>query len=295
MKPAFRKLSLPVSNSFVVKPDDMPLKNPWHYHPEIELVYVQEAQGTRFIGDSVASLEPNDLYLIGSNLPHTTQRDLHYYNDHPDKKPYSIVIQFLPDFLGKEFFRAPEFSPIQRLIARAGRGLRFTGAETTKLENRFLHLHELSPHTRILELLDILMELAETDEVQYLSSEGFVNVYGELHHAKLNRVYEYSVNHFMERIPIEMVADLASLTPAAFCRFFKTRTGRTYLEYLTELRINFACKLLVEDRFNISEIGHQSGFQNLSLFNRQFKSLKGITPSKYKAQLLHMHPSLIEG
>src|SRR5688572_33195943 len=105
MRPAFRKLSLPVSNSFVVKPDDMPVQNPWHYHPEVELLYVHEAQGTRFIGDSVGSLEQGDLFLIGSNLPHAMQRDLHYYRDHAEKEPFSIVIQFLPDFLGRDFFR----------------------------------------------------------------------------------------------------------------------------------------------------------------------------------------------
>jgi AraC-like DNA-binding protein len=285
VKPAFRKLSLPVSNSFVLKTDDMPLKNPWHYHPEVEILYLHEGRGTRFIGDSIANIQDGDLFLIGSNLPHTTQRDLHYYNAHPDKKPFSIVVQFLPAFLGKDFFRTPEFHSIQMLIKRAGRGLRFTGREREAVGARLMKLHLLSPSYRILKLISILMELSQSENYEFLSSEGFANVYGELHHSKLNKVYEYSVNHFMERVPIETVADLANLTPAAFCRFFKTRTGKTYLEYLTELRISFACKLLAEDRMNISEIAHQSGFQNLSLFNRQFKEKKKMTPSEYQAEL----------
>lgn len=287
MKPAFRKLSLPVSNSFVLKTDDMPLKNPWHYHPEVELHYLHEGHGTCFIGDTVGSLQAHELFLVGSNLPHTTQRNLHYYNDRPDEKPFSIVIQFLPDFLGKDFFKISEFYSIQRLIVRARRGLRFTGIERETLGARLMQLHTLSPAYRILELISILFELSESDNYQYLSSEGFVNIYGELHHTKLNKVYEYSVNHFMERISIETIADLANFTPAAFCRFFKTRTGKTYHEYLMDLRINFACKLLAEDKLNISEIAHQSGFQNLSLFNRQFKELKGITPSEYQFRLLN--------
>jgi AraC-like DNA-binding protein len=287
MKPAFRRLTLPVSNSFVLKTDNMPIRNPWHYHAEIELLYLHEGHGTRFIGDTVGSLQARELFLIGSNLPHTTQRDLHYYNDHPDESPFSIVVQFLPDFLGKDFFKTPEFYSIQRLIGRSARGLGFRGRECEIIGGRLMKLHNLLPAYRILELVSILLELSETEDYEYLSSEGFVNVYGELHHTKLNKVYEYSVNHFMERIPIDVVAELANLTTAAFCRFFKSRTGKTYLEYLTDLRISFACKLLAEDKLNISDIAHQSGFQNLSLFNRQFKELKTVTPSEYQQELLH--------
>jgi AraC-like DNA-binding protein len=287
MRPAFRKLSMPASASFVLKTDDMPLKNPWHYHPEIELMYVHKGHGTRFIGDSVGCIGVGEIFLIGSNLPHTSQRDVHYYNEHPSEKPEVIIIQFLPDFLGWDFFKTPEFHSIQRTIVRAGRGLRFTGIVTETIGMRLMQLHTFPSTFRILELIAILLELSELDSYEYLSSQGFVNVYGELHHMKLNKVYEYSVNHFMERISIEVVADLASLTPAAFCRFFKARTGKTYLEYLTELRISFVCKLLAEERHNISEIARQSGFQNLSLFNRQFKEVKGITPSEYQQELIH--------
>ena len=286
MKPAFRKLSLPVSNSFVLKTDDMPLKNPWHYHPEIELIYFHKGHGTRFIGDSVGRLIPGEIFLIGSNLPHTIQRELHYYNEHPEEKPEVIIVQFLPDFLGKDFFKKPEFHSIQRMIAHAKGGLRFSGVIGETIGTRLMKLHTFAPAFRILELISILFELSES-EGDYLSSEGFVNVYGELHHTKLNKVYEYSVNHFMERISINVVADLANLTPAAFCRFFKARTGKTYLDYLTDLRISFVCRLLAEEKQNISEIAHQSGFQNLSLFNRHFKHAKGVTPSEYQQGLLH--------
>jgi AraC-like DNA-binding protein len=285
MKPAFRKLSLPVSSSFVLKTDDIPLKNPWHYHPEVELVYLHEGHGARFIGDSVGSLQKHEIFLIGSNLPHTLQRELNYYDEHPGEKPHVIIIQFLPDFLGTNFFKTLEFQPIQRLLTRAGRGLHFQDAEAKAIGARIMELHSLPPAYRVLELIAILFELSASLNCQYLSSEGFVNVYGELHHSKLNKVYEFSVNHFMERISIEHVADLANLTPSAFCRFFKSRTGKTYLHYLTALRINFSCKLLAEDKLNISDIAHQSGFQNLSLFNRQFKELKGMTPSEYQERL----------
>lgn len=286
MKPAFRKLTLPVSNSFVVKTDDIPLKNPWHYHPEVELVYFYEGRGTRFIGDSICGIKNRELILIGTNLPHTFQRDQHFYQEHAGQKPLLVITQFLPEFLGREFFRTPEFQTIQRLLIRAGRGLFFTGKEPEILGERLMELRALSPSMRILELISILLELSEIDDCTYLSSEGFVNIYAELHHTRLNKVYEHSVNHFMERISVETVADLANLTPASFCRFFKARSGRTYHDYLTDLRIGFACKLLAENKFNVSEVARQSGFRNLSLFNRQFKELKGVTPTEYQIQLM---------
>lgn len=285
MKPEFRKLMMPVSHSFVVKTDDVPLKNPWHYHPEVELIYFHDCSCTMFVGDAVEPMKSGDLLLVGSNLPHTIQRDFQYYNDHPGRKPLVHIIQFLPDFLGRYFFSTEEFLPIQRLLRRAGRALRFTGPERLTLGSRLSRLSKLAPAKRILELIDILDQLAASEERQFLSSEGFVNVYGQMHHTRLNKVYEYSVNYFMEKVTIESVASLASLTPPAFCRFFKVRTGKTYLEYLTELRIAYACKLLAENKHNISDIARQSGFQNLSLFNRRFKELKNVTPSEYQLQL----------
>jgi AraC-like DNA-binding protein len=284
MKPAFRKLMTPVSHSFVVKTDDVPLKNPWHYHPEVELLYFHECFCNMFVGDAVERVKDGDLLLVGTNLPHTIQRDFQYYNDHPEDKPLVHIMQFLPYFLGRDFFDTEEFLPVQRLLRRAERGIKFTGPECKVLGKRLSEMHRLSPPHRILELLSILLELASSEQYQYLSSEGFVNFYAQLHHTRLNKVYEYSVNYFMEKVTIESVASLANLTPAAFCRFFKSRTGRTYLEYLTDLRISFACKLLAEDKLNISEIAYQSGFQNLSLFNRQFKEIKKITPSEYQQQ-----------
>ena len=286
MKPAFRKLSLPVSSSFVLKNDDMPIKNPWHYHPEIEIAYSYKGKGTVFVGDTVEILREHDLLMFGSNLPHTTQRDYSYYEKHLNEKPLAVIVQFLPGFLGWDLYKAPEFQRLDRLFKVAGRGIRFTGKSREKIGKKLMAMQTLSPSTRLLRLLSILVELAECEQYELLCSEGFVNVYGELHHARLNMVYEYSVNHFMERIALEKVADLANLTPAAFCRFFKSRTGATYHEYLATLRINFSCKLLAENRIVISEVARQSGFQNLSLFNRKFKELKGVTPSEFQRGLI---------
>jgi AraC-like DNA-binding protein len=280
MKPTFRKLPQPLSGSFILRTDDMPFNNPWHFHPEIELLYFHHAHGTRFIGDSVGRINQGELVLIGSNLPHVGQRDAFYYREHANDSPQVKIIQFLPDFLGKDFWRCMEMQSLPRLFEKAEQGLLYAPQDMESLQPRLLALADLQPAQRLLELLGILLELTKMP-CQALASPTFVETYTRSHHHKLNKVYEYSVNHFMDKITIAEVAHLTHLSEAAFCRFFKQHTGKTYIEYLAELRIAFACKLLAENKLTIRAVAAECGYQNLSLFNRQFKALKGITPSQY--------------
>lgn len=281
MKPALKRLSLPASQSFVIKTDDMPPLNPWHYHPEVELLYAHKGYGTRFVGDSVGTLTEGDIVLIGSNLPHTTQRNRLAHDELPDAPPLLVIVQFMPDFLGESFFQLPECQAVGHLLERAKRGVLFTGPERALLGSRLLRMLELPPALRLIELLTVLIGLAEAEQYQYLAANTFVNTYATLPHQRLHSVYTYSVNHFMHRIPIDTVADLAHMSVPGFCRYFKNQTGKTYVQYLTELRIAFACKLLTENRLSIHDIAQQCGFHNMSLFNRQFKAIKACTPSEY--------------
>lgn len=281
MKPALKRLSLPLSQSFVAKPDDMPVFNPWHYHPEVELVYAHKGHGTRFVGDSVGTLTEGDIMLIGSNLPHTTQRNRLAQGELSDEPPFLVIVQFMPHFLGDSFLQLPECQAIAHLLERAKRGILFTGPERASLGSRLLRMLTLPPTLRLIELLTVLTELAEAEQYQYLAASSFVNTYATLQHQRLHSVYTHSVNHFMHRITIETVADLAHMSVPGFCRYFKNQTGKTYVQYLTELRIAFACKLLTENRLAIHDIAQQCGFHNTSLFNRQFKALKACTPSEY--------------
>jgi AraC-like DNA-binding protein len=285
MKPTFRKLDSPIGGSFLIKTDDIPLHNPWHYHPEIELMYFHRAVGSRFIGDNIGKINEGEMVLIGSNLPHCIQRNWQHYKLALGDNPQVKIIQFLPDFLGKDFWKSPEMHALHRFFDTAGEGLLFSPQDLGDLGLRVLGLVDLSPAARLLELLNILLTLSQTPS-KPLASTAFVETYSQSHHHKLNRVYEYSVNHFMDKITISDVAKLAHLTEAAFCRFFKQHTGKTYIQYLAELRIAFACKMLTENRHTIRCIAAECGYQNLSLFNRQFKDIKKITPSAFQEKAL---------
>jgi AraC-like DNA-binding protein len=286
MKPTFRKLTIPNQRSFVLRSNVMPLSEAWHYHPEVEIYYSHHGRGKFFIGDSIEQVNEGELFLIGSNLPHSSQRDASFYDQNPEQpEPFSIVIQFLPTFLGENFFELPEFKIIQHLLQRAKRGLIFDLRTWKEMSQQILDLKNHPPHKQVLFLLDILTELSNVDSFRYLSSELFVNTYNNHHHAKLNKVYEYTYENFTQPVSLEKVADLACLTPTGFCRFFKKRTGKTYFEFLAELRIALSCKLLAENQMIISAIAYDCGFQNVSLFNRQFKEIKGCTPTEYQMRL----------
>ncbi|MCY7352332.1 MAG: AraC family transcriptional regulator [Cytophagaceae bacterium] len=281
MKPQLRTIPHPAGASLTVKADDIPASNPWHYHPELEIALATRARGTRFVGDGIGRIDDGDVWLIGSNLPHTCQRDCDYYAVHPDERPDMTIVQFLPYFLGETLWETPEFAPIGELFGRALRGLRFTGETRTRAGRRLANLPTLAPTARALDLLALLDDLARSTEFDYLTRLDYQFHYPEADSLKINRVYEFTINHFRDEIRLDQVAPLANLTPSAFCRYFKSRTRRSYFEYLTEVRISYACKLLQEERSDVAQACYASGFNNLTHFHRQFKTLMGLTPGEY--------------
>ncbi len=281
MKPQLRTIPPPTGASLTVKADDIPASNPWHYHPELELAYAATGRGTRFVGDSIGRIDTGDVWLIGANLPHTCQRDRVYDDAHPDERPDFTIVQFLPHFLGADFLKTPEFAPLADLFERAARGLRFIGTTRDRAARRLSQLPGLAPTLRVLELLALLDDLARSPEAVPLTRLDYRFQYPEADSLKINKVCEFTINHFRDEIRLEQVAPLASLTPSAFCRYFKSRTRKSYFEYLTEVRISYACKLLQEERFDVAQVCYSSGFNNLTHFHRQFKTLMGLTPGEY--------------
>jgi AraC-like DNA-binding protein len=281
MEATFRKIIQPADSSFIVKMDDIPAKNPWHYHPECELMLFLEAKGTRFIGDSIEAITENEMLLLGENLPHTTQRDNDYYERNKHLRPQVIIVQFDRDFLGKTLWNKMEFLPIAELLNKAGRGLKFTGRTAEKAKQLLLMLIEQKGIRRIMLLLSLLEELALSSQLNYISSCGFLQYYDETDE-KINKIYEFTINNFMEDISLERIASVVYLSQSAFCRYFKNKTNKTYNQFLTEIRIGYACKLLLQGKLNISEICYECGYKNLSNFNRHFKDILQITPSEYQ-------------
>ncbi|MDX1326105.1 MAG: AraC family transcriptional regulator [Arenibacter sp.] len=269
------------NSSFTVAHNSFPhFLKVWHYHPELELVYIVRSTGTRFIGDGIEKFEEGELVLLGKNLPHMWLNDEVYFEEDSNLMSEAIAVHFREDFLGMDFLNAMEMKPIAQLIKRADQGIKFVGVEDTVL-SKVKELSELDPFHKTIGLLEVLHQLAIHEEYQLLSSPGFLNSFNKTDNKTLDEIYEFIFKNFNQPIGSKDVAEVAKMNPSAFSRFFKRIHRKTFTRYLNEIRIGYACKLLIENRDNITPVCYESGFNNISNFNRHFKSIVGMSPSEY--------------
>jgi AraC-like DNA-binding protein len=284
MKPILEYLPLEAEESFVVKYFDYKYyPTPWHFHPEYELVLVTESMGKRFIGDRVTEFKPGDLALIGPNLPHLYRNDAEYYEETSALRAKSVVVHFLEKTFGDSFLKVPETKKLQALFSRSERGLHIVGETNKKVTRQLFELLNLTGFARWLKLLEILHALSESDEYEYISTHA-INGKSALESDRLNKVMEYVTNNFSEQIYLIHMANLLNMTESSFSRYFKQRTRKSFACFITEIRLNHACKLLIEGNKSISEICFSSGFNNLSNFNRQFSKAYDVNPLTYRKQ-----------
>jgi len=275
MKALYEKISLEESASFLIKKFAVRYFDaPLHFHPEYELTYIINGYGKRFVGDSVEEFSSGDLVLLGSNIPHFWRCDKDFYED-VNLKAEAIVIQFSVDFVEKIIGNIPEFKGVYSLLKKSNLGLKF--ANKGLIINT---LHQISESKSIIQFLDFLSILSQT-EYDILSSQTTKPDANE--NERMRRILDFTLNHFTEEIPVEQVAEIAHLSVPSFCRYFKQRTRKTYIDYLNELRIAHARRLLMTTDFSISQVGLECGFQNLSNFHRVFKKLVGATPLRFRA------------
>ena len=272
--------------SFLIRHVQVPhLYNIWHYHRELELMYVIKSNGTRFVGDSIQPFFDGDLVLVGSNVPHFWQNDEKYFEAKEGLYGELILIQFLDDFLG-EGLRLPEMQPIQRLFERAAHGLQIVGNTRQEAAAHLLSLACDNGKNKVLELLGLLDLLATSSDYRLLSSLGYQHQLPAQPSKRIQSVCEYLLQHYRQPIALAEVAKIANMSEKAFCRFFKKSTQKTMVQFITELRISHACKLLLSQEYPISQICFESGFNNLSNFNRVFKKITGQTPRAYQQAML---------
>jgi AraC-like DNA-binding protein len=282
MKPRQENILSDSMYSFHVNHAKLPfLDNPWHFHAAYELLYVIKSKGKRFVGDSIENFYAGDLVFMGPHLPHVWKNGQEYYQNNPEFRTETIVVQFKEDAFGDSFFNLSEMQSIQALFKIAKRGLKITGKTHEKIASDLFDLLKLNRVDRFCKLLQILDTLAKSADLTPLTSKSFEKVFYDPGSEKINKVFEYVANNFRKDIELNEVAKLINMSKPAFCRYFKQRSLKTFLEYLSEVRINYACKLLIEDRLSISEISHECGFNSHSYFNRQFRNIKKQTPKDY--------------
>jgi AraC-like DNA-binding protein len=252
-----------------------------HFHPEIELTLIEAGEGTRFVGDSIERFGKGEIVLLGSNLPHLWKSDSKYYLKSSKRFSASVVVHFLPDFLGRDFFKTPEVSLIGALLQKAERGIALQGSLRARVKKKMKSMGQLSRSKRLLLLLDILDDISQSDELRLLCAAS-INPVGGINDVKrIKNIQQYVLSNFKKKISLHDVASVASMTPTAFSRYFRQRTRKTFSTFLKEVRVAHACNLLTEQNLKISEVCYESGFKNLSNFNVQFKSVVKKTPQQY--------------
>lgn len=249
---------------------------PVHYHPEYELNLVLHSKGKRIIGDSIEAYGHPDLVLIGPNTPHA------WTGNEPNVQV--VTIQFLPDFLSEKAFSRKLTLPIKELLERSKMGVVFSNETTNNFLERIMLLTETRRFDSLLQFLSILNDLATSPGQRSLSSLSYVGQFDTSKSRRIKIVNQYLYDNLINQIKINDVAALVNMTPSAFSHFFKKRTQRSFSDYLSDLRIGNAARLLIESEKTVSEICFESGFNNISNFNRAFKEKKGCTPTEFRSQ-----------
>jgi len=289
MKPIFQKLTSAPEGGFAFKTIRAPSFDcPWQVHPEYELILVRQSNGYRIVGDNIAALTPGDLVLVGPGLPHIWQ------NEPVAGRPSRVhaqLIQFDAGLLGDGLLKLPAFEPVRRLLVeRATRGLHFVGATRDRVSALMAELDRATAFERVLLFLRILGELAGSRDGRPLASAGFTAEAPAYDQERMDRVFQYLNTHLGDVVHLSDVARIVSLSDGAFSRFFRLHTGKTFPQFLNELRIGRACRLLIESDKTITEVSYECGFTNLSNFNRQFLRLRRTSPRQYRRQLLQRLP-----
>ncbi|WP_396597528.1 AraC family transcriptional regulator [Dokdonia sp. R86516] len=281
-KPTFESITPDFGNSFTYQRFDEHHINDnslWHYHPEIELVYVNGGTGRRQVGSNLSYYTWGTLILVGSNLPHCG------FTDELTGNKSETVIHMKKDFLGDTFFNLPEMAAIKRLLQVAQRGIVFSGETKSRVGAMMESMEHQSDFNRLMTQITVLNELATTKEFRILNADGFSLLSDVKDNNRINEVFNYVKTHFKEEIPLEKMADITNLTIPSFCRYFKKITHKTFTQFVNEYRLVHASRLLAEQPMSITQVCFESGFNNFSHFNKKFKAFTGQNPSDYRKEL----------
>ncbi|WP_299184316.1 AraC family transcriptional regulator [uncultured Aquimarina sp.] len=272
------------TDTLIIQEDkEIVLYDKFHQHEEIQISIIISGEGNLIVGDTITDYKPNDVLVFGSNVPHVLQ------SSESAEKSYMISLFFTKESFGKMFFDLPEFEGLNHFFRSSVYGIKVL-SQKQKLKKQFLKILKKEDRLdRFMVFLKIL-KLLKTVKVETISSFISKRAYTDNEGKRMATVFQVVMNEFNRDFSLKEAASLANMTPNAFCRYFKQRTNKTFFQFLIEVRIENVCRLLSkETEITISEASYNSGFKNLSNFNRKFKEIKGVTPSTYKKRLHDSH------
>ncbi|MEK6477034.1 AraC family transcriptional regulator [Catalinimonas sp. 4WD22] len=285
MPHALRKSPIPDTHTFVIRELKEPYFDPnWHFHQEYQLFVVLKGSGTRFVGDHIKSFEEGDVVFTGPNLPHLWRSDVIYFDGNPNLHTHGIVVYFQEHFPGKELIQKEEAIHLRHFLERSKLGLEILGKSANKITQMMQELLRKKGLESVIFLLQILNEMMHSEEIYELSSTGYTNSLKDGDTEIMNLIHAYVMDNFKNKISLKEVASIANMTPTSFSRYFKMHANKTFSELVSEVRIGYACRLLIEKKMNVSQACYESGYQTLTNFNRQFKALMKRTPLQYKKE-----------
>ncbi len=279
LKPTFEKIDPTFGSSFSIRVFNESNQNSprfYHFHPELELIYVKGGSGKRHIGNHLSCYQDGELVLMGSGLPHAG------FTDRMTRNESEVVVQLREDFLGTTFLDIPEMKDIRQLFERSKLGISFYGETKKVIGKRLEKLAGMDQFERLIELLSILKQMAESEEYELLNAIEFALEVKPQDNDRINEIYDFVHSNFTRAIPLDEIAEEVNMTVPAFCRYFKKQSGKTFTKFVNEFRVVHACKLLTEEHKSITEIAFESGFNNFSHFNKLFKEKTKMSPSDYR-------------
>jgi AraC-like DNA-binding protein len=287
MRPQLLKVLKGPGHSFSIRQDLVPhVNNRWHYHKEVELIHFKKGDGTQFIGDNIKRFKGGDVVLVGTNLPHYWRFDDSYFDENPKVTADVRVAHFCEDFWGNGFLDLPENSTLRSVLDKAKRGLQITGKTRLKVAETLEELLDADGPQRIILLIHALITISRCKQLETLASIGFKHDFVEAENDRINDIYDYTLKNFKRPIQLDEIAGVANISPNSFCRYFKSRTRKTYSQFLIEIKVGHACKLLIESGLSIKQLCYESGFNNFTSFHKYFKMITGKSPLIYQKEFM---------
>lgn len=239
----------------------------------------------RIVGDNIEYFTDGDLTLIGPHLAHASYSGKEYSVSEGGHEVHALVVYFHPDWFTRELLSSSDFIFLQKLLTKMERGLQITGKTRIKIIKDLTQLKNKKGLERLIKLLEILDAVSRSEDFRYLASEGYSNSYAQVDVERLGEVYKFVMKNFTNNIRLQDVSAIANMTTTSFCKYFKVKTGKTFSNFVNELRIGEATKLLYDPNNSIAQICYSCGFNNMTNFNKTFRSFTKMTPTEYKKNM----------
>jgi AraC-like DNA-binding protein len=256
-------------------------KSTWHYHNNFEISFITEGSGKRIVADSIEEFQPGDLAFIGPNLPHVWIADKETRT--PSNRTLEMVfLQFTSNVLSPQLLLLPEFSNVKRALDLSERGIQIVGNTLNEVSEIMLQLPYLKSFDRMLHFFMLMDIIGKSETNVQLASKEYLKTRFKPGNKRIALIHDFLMKNYREEIDLRRLAALVNMAEGSLCRFFKMNMGITVFEYLNQIKTEFACKLLMDNNLSIMEVCLDSGFNNVSHFNKQFKKTMGVPPSEYR-------------